>query len=176
MSSNASVRLNFCFVHRLSTSTLHEPATTASNHPRAPARTKSLRLIWPRIPCQPSLQPLPAVSKPTTSRCNYRPQPPTAPSQIIRTCSTIYKTHRLPRRAASFKSLYLKRPYTAPQPTPFSSGASDTALRLPVTNQFSMVGIELGCVCFRQRATTLTLSVARWGHNSAMATFSEAPL
>ena len=30
-------------------------------------------------------------------------------------------------------------------------------------------------ICFRQRATTLTLSVARWVHNSAMATFSEAP-
>jgi hypothetical protein len=95
-SSNASLRLNFCFVHHLSTSTLHEPATTASNHPRAPARTKSLRLIWPRIPCQSSLRPLPAASTPTTSRCNYRAHPPTATSQIIRTCSTIYKTHRLP--------------------------------------------------------------------------------
>ncbi len=40
----------------------------------------------------------------------------------------------------------------------------------------SMVGIELGRVCGRQRATTLALSVARWVHNSAMATFSEAPL
>jgi hypothetical protein len=41
--------------------------------------------------------------------------------------------------------------------------------------QTSVVGIELGCVCFRQRATILTLSVARWVHNSAMATFSGAP-
>ena len=113
----------------------HEPATTASNHPRAPARTKSLRLIWPRIPCQPSFRPLPAASTPTTSRCNYRAQPPTATSQIIRTCSTIYKTHRLPRGAASFKSLYLKRPFTVPQGTPFSSGASDTALRLVETHR-----------------------------------------
>jgi hypothetical protein len=40
----------------------------------------------------------------------------------------------------------------------------------------SMVGIELGRVCFRRRVPTLTLSVARWVHNSAMATFSEAPL
>ena len=40
----------------------------------------------------------------------------------------------------------------------------------------SMVGIELGRVCFRRRATTLTLSVARWVRNSAMATFPEAPL
>jgi hypothetical protein len=39
-----------------------------------------------------------------------------------------------------------------------------------------MVGIELGRVCCRRRVTTLTLSVARWVHNSAMATFSEAPL
>jgi len=27
----------------------------------------------------------------------------------------------------------------------------------------SVVGIELGCVCFRQRATTLTLSVCEMG-------------
>ena len=40
----------------------------------------------------------------------------------------------------------------------------------------SVVGIELGRVCFRRRVTTLTLSVARWVRNSAMATFSEAPL
>jgi hypothetical protein len=36
-----------------------------------------------------------------------------------------------------------------------------------------MVGIELRRVCFRRRVTTLTLSVARWVRNSAMATFSE---
>ena len=36
-----------------------------------------------------------------------------------------------------------------------------------------MVGIELGRVCFRRRATTLTLSVARWVHNSAMATWDQ---
>src|ERR1700726_410296 len=35
-----------------------------------------------------------------------------------------------------------------------------------------MVGIELGCVCFRHRATTLALSAARWDHNSAMTTTS----
>jgi hypothetical protein len=115
MSSNGSPRLNSCFAPRLSTSTLHEPATPASNHPRAPARTESLRLIWPRMPCQPSLQPLPAASKHTISRCNCRAQPPTATLQIIRTCSTIYKTHRLQRGAASFKSLYLKRPSRAPR-------------------------------------------------------------
>jgi hypothetical protein len=40
----------------------------------------------------------------------------------------------------------------------------------------SMVGIELGRVCVRRRVTSLALSVARWGHNSAVATFSEAPL
>jgi hypothetical protein len=39
-----------------------------------------------------------------------------------------------------------------------------------------LVGIELGCACCRRRVTTLVLSVARWVHNSAMATFSEAPL
>jgi hypothetical protein len=45
-----------------------------------------------------------------------------------------------------------------------------------VKRDFRGVGIELGCVCFRRRVTTLVLSVARWVHNSAMATFSEAPL
>jgi len=60
-----------------------------------------------------SLQPLPAASKPTISRCNCRAQPPIPTLQLIRTCSTIYKTHKLPRGAASFKSLYLKRPSRA---------------------------------------------------------------
>ena len=63
MSSNAFPQLNSCFVPRLSTSTLLEPATAASNHPRAPARTELLRLSWPRMPCQPSLQPRPLPSK-----------------------------------------------------------------------------------------------------------------
>src|SRR5260370_355630 len=39
-----------------------------------------------------------------------------------------------------------------------------------------LVGIELGRVCVRRRVTSLALSVARWGHDSAVATFSEAPL
>ena len=38
------------------------------------------------------------------------------------------------------------------------------------------VGIELGRAHCRRRVTRLALSVARWDHNSAMATFSEAPL
>jgi hypothetical protein len=51
----------------------------------------------------------------------------------------INKTHRLPRGAASFKSLYLKRPFTVPQGTPFPSGASDTALRLVDINPASFL-------------------------------------
>ena len=46
------------------------------------------------------------------SRCNWRGQPPTATLKIIETCLTTYKTHRLPRGAASFKSLYLQRPHS----------------------------------------------------------------
>jgi hypothetical protein len=61
------------------------------------ARTETLCLIWPRMPCQPYLQPLPAVPKHTISRCNCRAHPPTATLQTIRTGSTIYKTHRLSR-------------------------------------------------------------------------------
>ena len=40
----------------LSTGTLREPATAASNHPRAPARTESLRLSCPTMHRHPSLQ------------------------------------------------------------------------------------------------------------------------
>jgi hypothetical protein len=40
----------------------------------------------------------------------------------------------------------------------------------------SMIGIELGRVCGRRRVTSPALSVARWVHNSAVATFSELPL
>jgi len=135
MSSNGFLQLNSCFAPRLSTSTLHEPATPASHHPRAPACTETLRLIWPRMPCQPSLHPLPAASKRTISRCNCRAQPPTATLQIIQTRSTPYKPHRLPRRAASFKSLYLKRPSrTLRSRLLVVMGASDTALRLIITS------------------------------------------
>ena len=56
-----------------------------------------------------------AASKRTISRCNCRAQPPTATLQIIKTCSTIYKTPWLPRGVASFKSLYLTRPSRAPR-------------------------------------------------------------
>jgi hypothetical protein len=39
-----------------------------------------------------------------------------------------------------------------------------------------MIGIEVGCASCWRRVTSLALSVARWVHKSAMATFSEAPL
>src|SRR5215469_17414084 len=52
-------------------------------------------------------------------------------SSLGRACSTTYKIHRLARRAASFKSLYLKRPSQTTQSTTCrDAGASDTALRL----------------------------------------------
>ena len=57
-----------------------------------------------------------------------------------------------------------------------SLGVSFATATGDYTNNPLMVGIELGRVCGRQRATTLALSVARWVHNSAMATFPEAPL
>jgi hypothetical protein len=47
---------------------------------------------------------------------------------------------------------------------------------LPPSLWGMVVGIELGRVCVRRRATSLALSVARWVHNSAMATVPEAPL
>ena len=131
MSSNDSLRRNSCFVHRLPTSTLHEPATSVSNHPRARARTESLGFSSPKMPCQPSLQLRSAASKPTISLCNCRAHSPTATLQIIRTRSAAYKPHRLPRGAASFKSLYLRRPPNLLDSTTCRGiGASDTALRL----------------------------------------------
>jgi Putative transposase/Transposase zinc-binding domain len=61
MSSNYSPRPNFCFVPRLDTSTPHEPATTLSNHPRAPARTETLCLTQLRLPHRSSFTPHPSI-------------------------------------------------------------------------------------------------------------------
>jgi hypothetical protein len=99
-------------------STPHEPATTASTHPRALARTETLvshstQTALPTLTCISTDHPS-AILLSTLSRCNCHAQPPTATSQVIRIYSSIYKTHRLPRGAASFKSLYLKRPSRAP--------------------------------------------------------------
>jgi hypothetical protein len=64
---------------------------------------------------------LPAFSQPPPAAYDLalerRPQPPSATLQIIRTPSTLYKTHRLPRGAASFKSLYPKRHWPGRHPT-----------------------------------------------------------
>ena len=45
-----------------------------------------------------------------------------------------------------------------------------------LASQRVLVGIELGRAHCRRRVTSLALSIARWVHNSAMATFSGAPL
>jgi hypothetical protein len=57
-------------------------------------------------------------------------------------------------------------------------GGSPIAEHWPTSRYKSglVVGIELGRARCRRRVSNLTLSVARWVHNSAMATFSEAPL
>ena len=59
----------------------------------------------------------------------------TATLQIIKTGSTTYKPHRLPRGAASFKSLYLKRapPEHLDSTTCREMGAPDRARRLLVS-------------------------------------------
>jgi hypothetical protein len=62
-SSNGSSPLNCCFAPRLSMSTPHEPATTASTHPRAMARTEALCLTQLRRLCRPSLTPLPTTPR-----------------------------------------------------------------------------------------------------------------
>jgi len=52
-----------------------------------------------------------------------RALPPIATLYLSRACSTTYKTHRLPRRAPSFKSLYLRRPPRALRSTTCREGA-----------------------------------------------------
>ena len=112
---HGSPRLNSCFAPRLSTSTPHEPATPASHHPRVPAPPESLRLSGPQCPASPLSSLCQPPQRIQSRLATARAQPPTATSQLIRTCSTIYKTHTLPRGAASLKSLYLKRPSRAPR-------------------------------------------------------------
>src|SRR6266850_8565122 len=102
------------------------------------------------MPCQPSLQPRPALSMRTISRCNCRAQPPSATLHISQACSTAYKTHRLAQAAASFKSLYLIQS-TARSTTCREPGAPDRALRLVVPNPF---GIRSGTQLQLERATS----------------------
>jgi hypothetical protein len=66
--------------------TLRWNHAVVERHPRAPARTKSLRLNWPTMPYQPSLQPRPVLSMRTVSRCNCRAPPPTATLYLSRAC------------------------------------------------------------------------------------------
>ena len=83
------------------------PADDTSRHGRTSRRVAHLKIsdidAADALPlslglCQPP-------QERTISRCNCRPPPPKATLQIIRTCSATYKPHRLPRGAASFKSL-----------------------------------------------------------------------
>jgi hypothetical protein len=103
MSSHGSPRLNSCFAPRLSTSTPHEPATPASHHPRVPAPPESLRLSGPQCPASPLSSLCPPPQRIQSRLATARAQPPTATPQLIRTCSTIYKTHRAPARGGFLK-------------------------------------------------------------------------
>src|ERR1019366_2759750 len=75
----------------------------------------------------------PPISVAHLSSCPAYPQTVALP--ILAPPSGPFKPHSLQLpKAASFKSLYLKRPYTASLPLIFAQGAPDTALRLPSTN------------------------------------------
>ena len=94
------------FVPRLSTSTLHEPTTAASNHPRAPHVQSLCVLTGPQCPVS-LLSTLGQSSQCLRSRAALAP---TATLDLSRSRSTTNKIHRLARRAASFKSLYALLP------------------------------------------------------------------
>ncbi len=121
----------------LSAGAPHESTSPASNLARASARTLVLRLTFPTMHYCCAIQ--------TLRRA--------APQPFSRRSATETDVHRQQRQpckrsgpvpphtnpivlgAASFKSLYLKRPHTPTQQTTFHSWAlSDTALRLIVTD------------------------------------------
>jgi hypothetical protein len=87
MSSNGSPPPSFCFVPRLDTSTPHEPATTLSNHPRAPARTETLCLTPLRLLYRSSFTPLPSILQQLLS----------APSL---TTTAVHRRHPQPRKSS----------------------------------------------------------------------------
>jgi len=116
MSSSGSPRLNCCFAPRLSTSTPHESTTPSSNHPPASARTETLCLTPLGLLCPSSLPPLPS----TPTRCLSRPVLVKTAARSRQKQRSKLSAHAQPHTnpigsrggAASFKSLYPKRPHT----------------------------------------------------------------
>ena len=115
-SSASSLRNSSSDLRLISAGAQHESTSPTSNLPRAPARTLVLRLAFPKMQYRCALP---------TFRCG-------APRPFSRRSPTETEMHRQQRQpckrsepahpytnpivlgAASFKSLYLKRPFTAP--------------------------------------------------------------
>jgi hypothetical protein len=137
-SLNGSPPHNSCFALHLNRNrALHEPLSTSSAFARAMARTQIPCLIRPETLCQLFLPRLPNAAE----RCFTAPSEPQSrssyPSQRLRESWTPAQPHSKDigtAGAASFKSLYPKRP-ARNHPTANSCewGAPDTALRLVVT-------------------------------------------
>jgi hypothetical protein len=134
-SSNTSPQLNSCFaLLRCPASVPHEPTPPTSTCLPAPARTESLCRISLQRHWRPALHPLSAASSrslpPQTlpairiRTTHHRPPIPAASAQHH---SNPIAT-QLP--AASFKSLYPKRPHNASIKPTGEMGAPDTALGL----------------------------------------------
>lgn len=84
--------------------------------------------------------------------------------------TNLYKTHRIPRGAASFKSLYLKRPSGAPRfDDRHEMGAPDRAPRLASTDRLVPFGLSqvsdhrggIGCLARIEMLSAALLRVAR---------------
>jgi Putative transposase/Transposase zinc-binding domain len=133
LSSTSRLRNSSSDLRLISAGAQHESTTPTSNLARVSARTLVLCLTFLRMQYGCAIQTLrPAASpplslRPPTETEAHRQQGPPRTRQR----PTHRDTNPIVLQAASFKSLYLKRPYTAHRNGRSSLvGASDTALRL----------------------------------------------
>jgi len=98
--SNDSPPRNSCSaLHRNLTAVQHEPLSATSASARASACTQSSCLIWPKLLCRQSLQPLPDLNAMLLrSLRTSKPQilPSTASASTLCTRSAPFKVHSLP--------------------------------------------------------------------------------
>jgi hypothetical protein len=106
-------RLNCCFaLHLNPKNEQHEPLSASSASTRAPARTEIRCLLEPGVLYYVFVQPMPNASVQRFANRTSTRQiiPITAAYLNLCTRSAPFKVHSLPSGAASFKSLYPKRP------------------------------------------------------------------
>src|SRR5208283_1431075 len=161
LSSVSPPRSSFSDLRLIPAGAQHEATSPASNLSRASARTLVLCLAFlsRRYCC--AIQTLRCAAPrpfslrtPTETQVHRQQRQPRKQSQLAHP-----HTNPIVLGAASFKSLYLKRPYTAHRNGRSSLvGASDTALRLPSTN---LVGREVCLAVSCQRRPEYTSGAPR---------------